>query len=167
MKKTCKECDCCRKGFFKSKPEAYVCIGAKNPFEIKDINAPCTESREPKKKPVMTESEAIDYLLSRYLVVGSPLNPPKEECESHNDALDLAIHALEAYQAYKAIGTVDRFKELTEKAEPKKAIVIISRNEAICPTCHEVVSDDEFWALDEGIRHCEHCGQAILGSLRQ
>ena len=43
----------------------------------------------------MTEKEAIEYLKSRYLVVGSSLNLPKEECERHNAVIDMAIHALE------------------------------------------------------------------------
>ena len=42
-RRKCKDCDCCRKGYFKSKPNEYVCIGVKNPFMIKDINEPCTE----------------------------------------------------------------------------------------------------------------------------
>ena len=39
----CKECGCCRQGFFKSSPDAYVCIGVKEPFIINDINVDCTE----------------------------------------------------------------------------------------------------------------------------
>ena len=39
----CKECEACRKGFFASKPEAYVCIGVPEPFVIDDINVECTE----------------------------------------------------------------------------------------------------------------------------
>lgn len=43
----------------------------------------------------MTEKEAIEYLKNRYLVVGSPLNPPREGCERHNAVIDMAIKALE------------------------------------------------------------------------
>ena len=39
----CKDCSACHKGFFKSKPEAYVCIGVPEPFVIDDINVECTE----------------------------------------------------------------------------------------------------------------------------
>lgn len=42
----CKECDSCRRGFFKSQPDAYVCIGVKNPFVIENINHDCTEYPE-------------------------------------------------------------------------------------------------------------------------
>lgn len=42
----CKDCDACQKGFFRSKPEAYVCTGVSEPFVIDDINVECTEYPE-------------------------------------------------------------------------------------------------------------------------
>lgn len=39
----CKECNACHKGWFESKPDAYVCIGVPEPFVIDDINVECTE----------------------------------------------------------------------------------------------------------------------------
>lgn len=45
----CKECNSCHKGFFASKPEAYVCIGVPEPFVIDDINVDCTEYPEKNK----------------------------------------------------------------------------------------------------------------------
>ena len=39
----CKDCHACCKGYFESKPQAYVCIGVKEPFVINDINVECTE----------------------------------------------------------------------------------------------------------------------------
>lgn len=45
----CAECPHCRKGFFESKPEAWVCTGVKNPFVIDDINHECTEYSELRK----------------------------------------------------------------------------------------------------------------------
>ena len=38
----CKDCDCCKKGFFSYMPDDYVCIGVKEPFLIDDINMKCT-----------------------------------------------------------------------------------------------------------------------------
>ena len=55
----------------------------------------------------MKENEAIEYLQNRYLVVGSPANPPKEECEKHNEVVEMAINALEEVQKYRAIGMVE------------------------------------------------------------
>ena len=39
----CRECNACHKGYFKSKPDAYVCTGVQEPFVIEDINNDCTE----------------------------------------------------------------------------------------------------------------------------
>lgn len=42
----CKDCDCCRLGYFTSKPDKYVCTGVREPFVINDINNLCTEYNE-------------------------------------------------------------------------------------------------------------------------
>lgn len=42
----CIECKACAKGWFPSKPSAYVCIGVREPFVISDINHECTEYPE-------------------------------------------------------------------------------------------------------------------------
>lgn len=39
----CKECMSCFKGWFKDKPEAYVCIGRPEPTLIEDVEAKCFE----------------------------------------------------------------------------------------------------------------------------
>ena len=39
----CKDCNCCRLGFFTYKPNDYVCTGVPEPFVISDINVECTE----------------------------------------------------------------------------------------------------------------------------
>lgn len=39
----CKDCKACKKGWFSSDPDDYVCIGVKEPFVINDINKECTE----------------------------------------------------------------------------------------------------------------------------
>lgn len=44
----CIECDKCRKGWFKSKPAEYVCIGVREPFVIQDVGQECTEYAETK-----------------------------------------------------------------------------------------------------------------------
>lgn len=46
----CKDCSACRKGFFKSKPDKYVCTGVKEPFIIDNIDSFCTEYPE-KNRP--------------------------------------------------------------------------------------------------------------------
>lgn len=39
----CKDCKACKKGWFSSDPDCYVCIGVKEPFVINDVNTHCTE----------------------------------------------------------------------------------------------------------------------------
>ena len=39
----CKDCNCAHKGFLVHKPDAYICIGVPEPFEIEDMNNECTE----------------------------------------------------------------------------------------------------------------------------
>ena len=39
----CKDCGCCRKGWFESRPDSYVCTGVKEPFIIDNIYSDCTE----------------------------------------------------------------------------------------------------------------------------
>lgn len=107
--------------------------------------------------------EAQEYLLNRYLVVGSPVNPPKEECEKHNAVLDIAIQALEEIQKIKALGDcyiipkngvwevngVDIYKAI-EKQIPKKPDYQ-GENEK-CPSC------GSFHVFG---KHCTECGQAV------
>lgn len=84
----------------------------------------------------MTDQEAIEYLLNRYLVVGSPLNPPKEECERHNTAIDRAIAALKK-QIPAELVHHDNCGNRTASAR--------------CPRCFEIVSND----------YCGYCGQRV------
>ena len=66
----CKECECCKKGWFKSKPDAYVCTGVKEPFVIEDINIECTEYNEYReKKKTMKSSELLLSLDGEHLEV--------------------------------------------------------------------------------------------------
>lgn len=55
----CKKCDACKKGYFKSQPDAYVCTGVKNPFVIKNINSQCSEY---KRTDVVKKQEKITRL---------------------------------------------------------------------------------------------------------
>ena len=48
----CKECSCCKKGWFKTNPDAYACIGVKEPFVINDIEVDCTEYPEKRNEKV-------------------------------------------------------------------------------------------------------------------
>lgn len=56
----CKECNSCKKGWFTSRPNEYVCIGVKIPFVIADINVECTEYPEKRSKNVSIQ-DAIEH----------------------------------------------------------------------------------------------------------
>jgi len=43
----CVDCGGCQKGWNESKPDKYYCLGVKEPFEIYDIYAECTEYPDP------------------------------------------------------------------------------------------------------------------------
>ena len=112
----------------------------------------------------MTENEAIEYLQNRYLVVGSPANPPKEECEKHNAVMTMAIQALEEVQQYRALGTPEECRTAMEKQKAKRpdyegdgyADGQLVYDTWICPRCgrrYEVDYDD--------YDYCPKCGQKI------
>ena len=65
----CKQCTACRKGYFASKPNAYVCIGVKEPFIISDINVECTEYPENRTKPPIS-----------FLMIGFDYSPEDIAC---------------------------------------------------------------------------------------
>lgn len=52
----CRECEHAKRGWFKSVPEAYVCIGAKEPFVISNYpDAECTEYKDKESKPMAND----------------------------------------------------------------------------------------------------------------
>lgn len=103
----------------------------------------------------MTENEAKYIIIQNRPFVGS---------KELQEAVNMAIKALEEIQKYRAIGTVEEFKALKEKSEPKKpdyegdgcwdGHVVIDT--WICPNCgksYEVDYDD--------YDYCPNCGQHI------
>lgn len=52
----CKDCNSCKKGWFSSRSDDYVCIGVKYPFVINDIDVECTEYED---KPNVTAKEYV------------------------------------------------------------------------------------------------------------
>ena len=76
----------------------------------------------------MTENEAIkeldDYVAEEHKQTIS------------FEAINMARKALVEIQAYRAIGTVEDFMALKEKAEPKKPIThALRENKVMCPHC--------------------------------
>lgn len=105
---------------------------------------------------IMTENEALEELKT------FPINCLDFK---ENQALQVAITALEKLKQYRAIGTVEEFKALKEKSSAKKEIVRQVKdalelfpcdkngNVHICPNCNNY--------LIAKMKHCMDCGQAL------
>ena len=92
----------------------------------------------------MTEQEAMEMLDSFY------------EMDEMYAAADMAIKALEEVQQYRAIGTIDEFKALKEKSEPKEIEEHNFQDEVnhyLCPSCRSIVRFNQ--------NYCDECGQAL------
>ena len=104
----------------------------------------------------MTEREIEDAMLDNawddheellaYRAIGTV-----EQLEWCKDASHWKSLYKEKLEQYEAIGTIERFRELTEKAEPKKPVDKIMYLE--CPACGDV------GILDCG--YCSVCGQRL------
>ena len=59
----CKDCDACYKGYFKSRPNEYVCTGVCEPFVIRNIDNECTEYPEKNKEntPMIVEKSWEEF----------------------------------------------------------------------------------------------------------
>lgn len=78
----------------------------------------------------LSESEAIDFLKTKYLDPASPLNPSEELCHRNNAALDLAIAALK-----------EKAKKHVELATPEQIKEIVDYLNTVCGTTYR--SDSE------------------------
>lgn len=57
----CRECDCAKRGWFKSLPDAYVCTGTKEPFVIDNYpDAECTEYKDKKDSVAINDGAYIE-----------------------------------------------------------------------------------------------------------
>lgn len=138
----CKECNCAEKGWFKSKPDAYVCIGVQEPFVIKDINVECTEYPEYRnRKPSQDIAEAISHF--KYGISHDIFSEPVTSYAK------MAVKALE--------------KQIPKKPTKLTDTLLIDTGWIYkCPTCglacgenkyHLEVTQDEFY--------CTQCGQKL------
>ena len=88
----------------------------------------------------MTENEAINHL---------QLNRPFAYSELQN-AIDIAIKALEEIQQYRAIGTPEECRVVVDKMKPKKTAMKAIKVH-ICPVCG-------FSGIYD---YCGNCGQRM------
>jgi len=80
--------------------------------------------------------------------------------ESEKTVSERVREQVEEYKAYRAVGTIERFRELAEKAEPKTLIVKKVGDITFfhCPKCNNVVGNRVIRILPS---YCGCCGQRL------
>ena len=136
---TCMECDCCKKGWFKSKPSDYVCIGVKEPFIIGNINNQCTEY--PEHRNTITIEDAIAHF--KYGISHDIFSEPVTSYAK------MAIEAL-------------------EKQIPKNVVSDGNDSDdwVYCPYCKEILGTNEsvynsFYENNWEHIYCHKCGHKL------
>jgi hypothetical protein len=111
----------------------------------------------------MSEKEAIEYLSTRYLVVGSIINPQKEECEKHNAIVDMAIQALEKQSMVNEL--MHDMTELKDELEEYKEIGTVKELARLRSDYERVLkyNDDQGEIIDsyEAIGTLDECREAV------
>lgn len=103
----------------------------------------------------MTENDAKEYLedmLTEGQYIGDEIVARDDE-----EAIRLAISALEEIQQYQAIGTVEECREARGRKKARKPVTYQGTNRADCPVCGNTV---------RGIgkpfgNYCSRCGQKL------
>lgn len=127
----------------------------------------------------MTENEAIKFIGQAVIESGKALESLQSikseaerigkvgeyyanlnNCIKEIEACRVAIIAIEEIQLYRATGTVEEFKALKEKNEPKKPINY-DKHYYKCPICNRDIGidDDSLYVYGEEPPHfCQNCG---------
>ena len=104
----CKDCDCCRPGWFKSSPDKYVCIGVKEPFVIDDINNNCTEY--PEKNMIRCPHCNGSYYYEKYTTTTCVNCPPIYKdgvhINPHNNKVTTYCHCLNCGKEFSYVNRV-------------------------------------------------------------
>ena len=124
----------------------------------------------------MTENEAKEYIRSRICNEKGIQRFCRDNCIYGKDkcAFDMAIQALEEIQQYRAIGTIEEFKDLKEKNEPKRLLTreekypqnygIYSTSDRWCPYCRGLVFTGDWSVYKQNIMYKRTrcgCGQKL------
>ena len=140
----CKDCSACHKGYFKSKPDAYVCIGVPEPFVINNINNECTEYSERRNKKRITIEDAINHF--KYGISRDIFSEPVTSYAK------MAVESLEKQIPMKPIYVDIRFRNHSRNIADGSSLDKCYK----CPNCLSHI----FHVFDSEV-HCKYCGQAL------
>ncbi len=103
----------------------------------------------------MTENEAINYLrqIDPKHIECVELIDMKEVWENIPKAVSVAEKALREIQQYRAIGTVEEYREAREMQRAKKPILSApckSINYYLCPNCNKILNINKPFCCDCG-----------------
>ena len=148
----CRECECCHKGWFESKPDAYVCIGVKEPFVINNINHEYTEYPEYRSKEVSIEDS---------LIVTYDSCPPDVSTliVAKKDKYDMTM--LNQFQGDEAFGIYHLLTggaELMQKHGHWYTLTDCSNAGTYCSVCHKKVYKEHYANVKEKSKFCPNCG---------
>lgn len=110
----------------------------------------------------MTENEAIARIIDHFDVHHHDNRPHP----LLDEAVDMAIKALEEVQQYRKIGTVEECRAWKEKQNAKKIISFDYNNGTVnygCPVCkRKIISKiDGKWCGGTFNEYCDRCGQKL------
>jgi len=119
----------------------------------------------------VTESEAIEVLTDRHTSIGTT------KCDDVawrklKPAIDIAVNALEEIQQYRAIGTVEEYREARERQRAKKPFKALEHQKKSgykhkCPKCGCAVGYVEKTPfrkrvlIEHAAPYCCVCGQKL------
>lgn len=133
----CRECEYAKRGWFKSTPEAYVCIGVKEPFVIANYpDAECTEY--PDKRSNITIEDSINHF--KYGITHDIFSEP------------VTSYAKMAVEALEKKDPIEHHHTIVGECSGGEKI-----RTSICPSCLGCILTVE----EEFPRFCDWCGQAI------
>ena len=152
----CKECNNCKQGYFESRPYSYVCIGAKVPFIIDDIEHECTEYifiREVKedmetycKQNPYVDDDGIYVPLQDRVKVGT--------MSAYKNLIPKEIF-VEAYEKWISPAKYEPVKEAPLSPDAPKWQICVDGYYPYCPICNAEPPSGHM------TRHCPNCGTRL------
>lgn len=132
----CRECNCCKQGWYPYLPNHFVCTGVPEPFVIKDIDAECPEYQE--ERNTITIEDAITHF--KYGISHDIFSEP------------VTTYARMAVEALKKQNPMEHHHTVVGECSGGEKM-----RTSICPNCLGCI----ITVAEEFPRFCDWCGQAI------